>query len=158
MLQRLAELVPVDFRQRMTIVFDAGQVHRPGNRDQESSPAGQDHYGFGVLFASDYDEADTMIEEMIRRSANPQSLLVVSSDQRLIQAAQRRKARPVRSQDCLDELERLVRDFSQASRIESGPAEPVSEKNVSADLKSIDWLAEFQIDPAEGWIEKKEGG
>lgn len=159
MLQRLADLVPVDFRSRITIVFDAGQSNRATRPEEESRPSGQDHYGFEICFAADYDEADTMIEEMLLRSANPQSLLIISSDQRLIQAAQRRKARPIRSQDCLDELEQFVRSAARSGL--SGSAEPrsldgIEEKRVSAELQGIDWMAEFQLDSHEDPEGKKE--
>jgi predicted RNA-binding protein with PIN domain len=159
MLQRLADLVPVGFRSRITIVFDAGQSHRASRPEEASRPSGQDHYGFEICFAADYDEADTMIEEMILRSANPQSLLIISSDQRLIQAAQRRKARPIRSQDCLDELEQFLRSAARTGLSES--AEPrrldgIEEKRVSAELLGIDWVAEFQLDISEDPEGKKE--
>ena len=55
------------------------------------------HRGLTVRFASQYPDADSLIEELIDQNTAPRRLTVVSSDHRLQRAAQRRRAKPM---DC----------------------------------------------------------
>ena len=48
------------------------------------------HRGLTVRFAVRYEEADRLIEELIRADSAPRRLVVVSSDHRLQRAARRR--------------------------------------------------------------------
>ena len=75
---------------RTTVVFDAADPP-PG------LPRTVSHRGLTVRFASQYDDADALIEELIRLDSAPRRLTVVSSDHRLQRAARRRKARFVDS-------------------------------------------------------------
>ena len=68
-----------------TIVFDAAEAP-PG------LPRVVTHEGMTVRYASDYDDADALIEELIAGDHVPRSLMVVSSDHRLQRAARRRRA------------------------------------------------------------------
>ena len=65
-----------DERQQTTIVFDA-----------RKAPPGLPHQvtfrGLQILFAHDHDEADDLIEELIRADHVPRKLVVVSSDHRI---------------------------------------------------------------------------
>ena len=73
-----------------TVVFDAHDAP-PG------LPRTVTHHGITVHYASDYEDADELIEELIQAHSAPRSLTVVSSDHRIHRAAKRRKAQPIDS-------------------------------------------------------------
>lgn len=77
-------------RAATTIVFDAAGAPPglPNNYTVE---------GITVLYARDYPDADTLIEELIEDATAPRGLLVVSSDHRVQRAARRRGAKSVDS-------------------------------------------------------------
>src|SRR3954465_5533660 len=81
-----------------TVVFDAAA---PPDR----APREARHKGLTVVFAVDDEDADERIEHLIAPHSAPKGLTVVSSDPRLRQAATRRKARAVTSEDYWSELE-----------------------------------------------------
>jgi hypothetical protein len=86
LLEFLATHLSEKERVRSSVVFDA--------RDAPPGLPRKSHYkGIAVHFASDYPDADTMIESLIRAHTAPRSLTVVSSDRRLQAAARRRRAR-----------------------------------------------------------------
>ena len=84
-------------RKQTTIVFDAAEA-----------PAGLPSCyfveGIRVVFARDYPDADTLIEEMIEDHTAPRGLLVVSSDHRVQRAARSRGAKRVDSERWYTEL------------------------------------------------------
>jgi predicted RNA-binding protein with PIN domain len=80
----------------ITVVFDA--AHPPPGAKAE-----QTYRGVRVLFAL-RQEADDLIEDLIRRDPAPAELTIVSNDRRLRVAASRRGCRVL---DCLDFLEQL---------------------------------------------------
>lgn len=84
---------------RTTIVFDA-------NEESRDCPAATIVHGIEVLFAQDFEDADSMIEYLLRKHSAPQSVIVVSNDRRVRQAAERRRARAV---DCESWFEGLMR-------------------------------------------------
>ena len=67
----------------VTVVFDAAAAP-PGVAPET------DHKGIHVIFAVGKQEADDVIERLIRRSSAPKSLHVISDDHRVQQAARRR--------------------------------------------------------------------
>ena len=69
---------------RLTVYFDAGL---PGGPDWDLSTS-----KVRVVFASAGDSADKLIVRRVRRSRDPQGLTVVTSDQRIIAAVERRGA------------------------------------------------------------------
>lgn len=85
-LNDLAEALEAVEAHQTTVVFDAGAP-------PEHYPSETTHKGITVLFAVGDDDADTRIEHLIARHSNPKALTVVSSDNRLRQAAARRKAK-----------------------------------------------------------------
>ena len=97
--------------------------------------------GVTVMFAREHDEADDLIEHLIRVHSVPKKLTVVSSDRRLQTAASRRKATSKTAEAWLDELiatEARIRDADQP------PAEPqptLADRPVDVDK----WLDFFQI-------------
>ena len=126
----------------VTVVFDAAKAPPPGaEREQE-------YKGVHVLFAL-AEEADDVIEAIIRRESSPRQLTVVSDDRRLKEAARRRQCPAL---GCLDYLERVSRP-PPAAPAGDGPAKP---QGVSAE-ETQRWLKEFADladDPKlKGWVE-----
>jgi hypothetical protein len=83
---------------RVTVVFDASGAGR-------GASAEQDYHGVRVRFALG-EEADDVIEDLIRRDPSPGDLTVVSDDLRLRQAARRRRCPAL---GCLDFIEQATR-------------------------------------------------
>jgi uncharacterized protein len=90
LLRFLAESISSAERSRTTIVFDAAGAP-PG------LPKTLVHDRITVHFARDYEDADTMLEELIAAHETPRTLVVVSSDHRVQRAARRRRAKAVDS-------------------------------------------------------------
>lgn len=136
-----------DDRQRAAIVFDASRL--PIKEDHNVSQLD----GLTIIYAVDYDDADSMIEEIIRTHSSPKQLLVVSSDHRLHKAALRRSAKPIDSDIWYDDLEQRSEntDFADhfGGRSSSGQSradlQPEAEKEPPSGLDNIDWIKEFGI-------------
>lgn len=115
LLNFLAESLDPRDVSRTTVVFDAADP-RPG------LPRTVSHRGLTVRFASQYEDADALIEELIRADSAPRRLTVVSSDHRLQRAARRRKAHSVDSDVWYAEI---VRQRQQRRRADPDvPARP----------------------------------
>jgi len=84
-------------RKQAVIVFDAADAP-PG------LPRTVFYQGIKVRYASEYPDADTLIERLVQQHSAPRSLLVVSSDHRVQRAARRRKARIVDSEEWYSDL------------------------------------------------------
>jgi predicted RNA-binding protein with PIN domain len=100
-LDRLAEGLGAVAAYQTTVVFDARDA--PPNLPREST-----HKGLTVVFADEDEGADARIERLIAASSVPRSLTVVSSDHRIRQAADRRKARSITADEFLQQLENPV--------------------------------------------------
>ncbi len=111
----------------VTVVFDAAKA--PARVEAE-----QDHKGVRVLFAL-HEEADDVIEALIRSEPAPHQLTIVSDDRRLREAARRRKCV---STGCLDYLEQVGRP-PPPTRDADGPAKP---QRLSAEEMQL-WMKEF---------------
>ena len=85
LLRFVASAIDSKERAETTIVFDAAEAP-PG------LPRVQSHDGMTVRYASEYEDADALIEELISANNVPRALTVVSSDHRLQRAARRRHA------------------------------------------------------------------
>ena len=121
----------------VTVVFDAA-------RPPPGLPADDDAHGVRVRFAVRHEQADELIEDLIRHHPAPKQLVVVSDDRRIRQAARRRHC-PVLS--CLDYLDELQRKRRQPPPVEQGDEKRVA---VSGDEVQA-WLREFadvEDDPA----------
>ncbi len=97
LLNFLASSIPENELAQTTIVFDAAAAP-PG------LPRTLTHRGMTVRYASDYTDADALIEQMIQEHHVPRSLLVVSSDHRIQRAAKRRRAISMDSERWYSEL------------------------------------------------------
>jgi predicted RNA-binding protein with PIN domain len=99
LLNFLVAAIPDDELAKTTVVFDAKNAP-PG------LPRRGHHRGILVCFARSHDEADDLIEELIRKDSAPRRLTVVSSDHRLHRAARRRRATAVDSDVWYDHIRR----------------------------------------------------
>ena len=94
-----------------------------------------------IIFAVDYDDADSLIEQLILEDSTPKKLTVVSSDHRLHKAALRRKAMPIDSGIWYDRLvDSENQDSSQPHRSGSTGEKPDLEY-----LRDVDWASEFGL-------------
>lgn len=115
LLDEIARLTGADAA-RVTVIFDAADAP-PG------LPERYRHLGVDVRFARQQDSADALIEELIEAHDAPTALTVVSSDNRVIAAARRRRARPVGSAEWLAGLRAAAR---AAADTDAKPGEPGS--------------------------------
>jgi len=100
LLNFLAESLEAHEQQRTVVVFDAAEAPAGASRRMV-------HRGIEVRFAARGEDADTLIERLIRLESAPRRLTVVSSDHRIQRAARRRRATPVDSDIWYAELVRL---------------------------------------------------
>lgn len=116
---------------RTTVVFDAANA-------PPSLPRVVEHRGLTVRFSTGYEDADALIEELIRAESAPRRLTVVSSDHRLQRAARRRRARAVDSDIWYAEIVRRRRD-----RRKSSPAPPAKPHVPLLQEDVARWLEQF---------------
>jgi len=134
LLNFLAESLDPEEVPQTLVVFDA---HDP----PPGLPREMRHKGLLVRFANRDDDADTLIEELIREDSSPRRLTVVSSDHRIQRAAKRRRARAIDSDVWYAEVIRARRQRQQtASEGPERPSVPLLEEDVRY------WLREFGED------------
>ena len=124
-----------DWLKSTVIVFDKSQGH-------QSQLDFQTSMGLQIKFAVEHDEADDLIEELIRKHFSPKSLTVVSSDLRVRRQAVTRRAEAVESEQFLRRLEQayyLDEDDAGEPGLQLGENTPdeLSEEEVRF------WLKEF---------------
>ena len=129
-----ASLEPEEIPQT-TVVFDAHDAP-PG------LPLVLEHRGLTVRFAADYEDADSLIEELIRKDSAPRRLTVVSGDHRLQRAARRRKAAAVYSHEWYAEIVRRRRQ-----RLESIPDAPARPPVPLLEEDVEYWIRQFGGEP-----------
>ena len=132
LLNFLATSLDAAERGQTAVVFDAKDAP-PG------LPRILNRHGLTVMFAPRFEEADTLIEELIVAHSAPRRLTVVSSDHRIQRAARRRRAAAIDSEQwyALIVGRRHERAGQAGPHDDEKPATPLSE----ADVKG--WLAEF---------------
>ncbi len=131
LVRRVRRSLPAEEVAQTTIVFDASDA--PPGAPQEFRDR-----GLAVRFAAGYEDADAMIEELIRAAPDPQRLTVVSNDRRIQRAARRRKATPLGCEEWLDRIERGGPRRPPRKADESPP----SQEKLAAEEVAY-WLAEF---------------
>jgi uncharacterized protein len=138
LLNVLAESLAAEELARTTIVFDARDP--PWGLSRKL-----DHRGITVCFASRHEDADSMIEELIKADSAPKKLIVVSSDHRLHRAAKRRRAVAIDS-------DRWFRDLIQArlERATNSPSETNKPEGPFSAGEVEFWLKQFEIDQPPG--------
>ncbi len=125
---------PEALRVRTTLVFDSKtQLGDLPNRETT--------FGIEVLFATQYNEADELIERLIKHHSAPKQLTVVSSDQRLKAAATKRGAKSINSEDWFDQLHRHSQESSTA---ETPPIDGFLDPPISSE-ETHAWLETFNL-------------
>lgn len=131
LLNFLATSLDDDERQLTTVAFDS-------NNAPPGLPREEQHRGITVKYATNYENADELLEELIRQSSAPRRLTVVSSDHRVQRAARRRKARAVDSDVWYAEVrESRWQSHEPLESRSPRPTGPLSDAEVAQ------WLNEF---------------
>ncbi len=141
----LTTKLPCDERSRTLVVFDVTvdvmksqqwvSEDRTMPKIDLDRTAGE---GIQVAFAFGFEEADDMLESLIRKHSVPKRLTVVSSDHRIQRCAKARRATAIDSEDYLQWLESRQQEPSPPStRNESPEDPPLSEEEVQR------WMREF---------------
>lgn len=133
LLDFLAESLDPEELSATTIVFDA---HSP----PRGLPRALEYRGLQIRFAVQYEDADSLLEELIQADSAPRRLTVVSSDHRIQRAARRRRARAVDSDVWYGEVlhhrhDRVSASTKAAPRVR--PNVPLLEEEVER------WLRQF---------------
>lgn len=123
LMSELSSRLDDETRSKTTIVFDAN------NRPVKAVTDEEQINGLTIIYAVHHDEADSLIEELIRKHSTPKKLLVVSSDHRLHAAARRRKAIAIDSDVWFDQLEENGPQSSPLSRVELDEKTPLADYN-----------------------------
>lgn len=123
-------------REQTLVVFDAKL------RPFRGSPAAMKVAGIDVRFAVNHDEADAMIEELIRQHSAPRQLTVISSDHRLQRAARRRGASFLDSGPWWDRLTELP-DTGREQAESPAPELEIGDEFLSAEEKA-EWYEIFR--------------
>ena len=125
---------------RITVVFDAA------NRLLLAQGNSETIGGLKILFADQYDDADTLIEHLIAGHATPRKLTVVSSDHRLHKAALRRNALPIDSDIWFDRLTSGKMKHSPEDLQQKRRQQESSFKEGASELATVDWQTELGVD------------
>jgi predicted RNA-binding protein with PIN domain len=120
-----------DESHRVTVVFDA--KHAP-----ENALAERVHDGIRVLFALTQEQADDLLEEMIRKASVPKQLAVVSDDRRVRTAGERRQCLAWSCNEYLDYLE-----GARSARHRPRPAADGGKPEKLSQEETQRWLEEF---------------
>jgi predicted RNA-binding protein with PIN domain len=136
LLNFLAESLEEAQRSTTTVVFDAREAP-PG------LPRVIEHRGMTVRFAERGEDADHVIEQLIRADSAPRRLVVVSSDHRLHRAARRRRAKAVDSDVWYADVLRKRIEGARRTRRSAKPTEPPSAGEVRF------WLRQFGLETPE---------
>ncbi|MFK7736849.1 MAG: NYN domain-containing protein [Pirellulaceae bacterium] len=155
LIQWLCRKLDAPERTSALVVFDA---HRSRRVDQAQDARVLELVGAGieVCFAAGYDEADDLLEEMIRKHPHPKTLQVISSDHRIQKKALARKCGVEDSELFWDRLEkRPDQDAEEAfdgthaaderrSEISSSPPADVEGELDQSEVEF--WLRKFGVD------------
>jgi uncharacterized protein len=114
---------------QVTVVFDAAKAP-PGAVEI------QDYHGIRVRFAVHHEQADDLIELLIRQDSTPRQLTVVSDDHRVQKAGQRRRCQVLSCAGFLDLLERRRKPATP-------PPADAPKPEGSSRTETEHWLREF---------------
>ena len=134
----IAALEPGELAQT-TIIFDSKEAP-PG------LPRVFHREGLTIRYASEYADADALLEELIQGDTSPRKLLVVSSDHQVQRAARRRKAMFVESRQWYVEMRQRAPTAAK-KRSEARPVEVLSAKELAEWERDV---AEIQAEEASG--------
>ena len=125
LLRFLATSLDAHDRSVTTVVFDS-QDAPPG------LPRELQFQGMTVCYATGYESADEMLEELIQQAIAPRKMTVVSSDHRVQRAAKRRRSRVVDSEVWYEEV-RTARGktVEPATGPSAKPTQPLTDDEVA---------------------------
>jgi len=131
----LTSRIGVRQRARTTVVFDAFEA--PADLPRKMSRRGVE-----IIFPETGGDADTLIEEMIAAHSAPRQLWVVSGDRRLQDAARRRRAHFIESEQFAEELQRRGPQDEQQEQRRSHAEHPKFSGEVPL-AETEEWLDVF---------------
>jgi predicted RNA-binding protein with PIN domain len=137
-LDELVATLGLDQAERTTVVFDASVP--PGDFPLETT-----YRGLKLAFALGDDDADTRIERMIAQDSNPRTLMVISSDRRIRQAAARRRSRQLTADafwDLIDDLKKRPARDDIRGEVITRP--PLDREVCASPEESALWLETFR--------------
>jgi predicted RNA-binding protein with PIN domain len=114
----------------LTVVFDAANAPAGASETAE-------YHGIQVRYAVRQQQADDLIEMLIRTESVPRQLVVVSDDHRLQQAARRRRCPALGCLDFLEELDQRHRRLRPRLAEKEEKRPPLTQEDIQH------WLAEF---------------
>jgi len=120
-----------DEAKNVTVVFDAADPPR-------GMPAESEYRGVHVVFAVEHEQADDLIEQLIRKASAPKNLTVVSDDHRIQQAGRRRQCVVLGCQDYLKTLAKKRRERK------APPADPTAKPRTVSESETLHWLEQFR--------------
>jgi predicted RNA-binding protein with PIN domain len=125
---------------RTVVVFDAANAPR-------GLPRVVQHAGLTARFASDYDSADALLEELIQQDHSPRQLTVISSDHRVQRAARRRRATAIDSEIWYARAIKEYRANAIRKKLPRANAQPPVQPQTPLSKDDVQlWLAEFSDD------------
>ncbi len=139
----LARRLSLGEQKRTSIVFDSASQQTTSDTRQPIDHA------MTIWFASDYENADAMIIDLLRKTSSPRQTIVISSDHEIQQVARQRRCQIMDSLDWLESLEK--RDEIEPKKDEIpglDPLESARDRILDEDEKNY-WLDEFGISPDE---------
>jgi|GEM_PF-293852 len=116
-----------------TIVFDGFKLVEHKKYDQPAGP-------IVILYSGSNREADDLIEDQIAESFSPKRLVVVSSDNRLRQAARRRRCTSIKVNDYIHDM------VSRLSKPEQKEREPGVKFSGLSKGEGKAWMKMFGLD------------
>lgn len=131
---RIAARLEPEQRLRTIIVFDS-------NSENRDLPEVLDVQGIKVEFARGFADADSKIEFMLQHHSAPRSVVVVSNDRRVRQAAERRRARAIDCESWFDSLAANARE----AKAEPAGSDPVEEGKEGAEMSAAEREAWLQL-------------
>jgi hypothetical protein len=141
LVKHLEARLPAEEYERTLVVFDVSvDVVKARERELEDirGTATSVSSGIQVAFAFEFEEADDMLESLIRKHSTPKKLTVVSSDNRIRKCAMARRAISIGSDEFLTRLERPQTD----AQINADEDKQRTEVKLS-DREVEEWLREF---------------
>ncbi len=119
-----------DEAHRLTVVFDAHRPARGGNPDQWVR-------GIHVLYAVRHQVADDLLEILLASESQPSTVIMVSSDSRLLKAARRKKVLAWTCDAFLDFLDRKPENLLKK------PEKNAQDRASLSPEETEHWLREF---------------
>lgn len=124
------------------VIFDAPQVG-------QAPPGMTEPSGLSICYAVDHDEADDLLEKIMREHPTPKQLTVVSSDQRIRRCARAQRATSIDSQTFLDQLERRPASPAPATNpahVVTAQGDRASDESLLSSVEVDYWLQQFKPD------------